>query len=77
MFSDDYVLAQYSVDNQWYRGRIKDVVQHDVNDFSKTVVEVAYFDFGNTEQTSLDRWVVCGRCSPFTSETCVERVGVR
>ncbi|XP_052239126.1 RING finger protein 17-like isoform X2 [Dreissena polymorpha] len=52
---DDYVLVLYSVDKQWYRGRIKHVIRHDPDDFSKTIVEVAYFDFGNVELVQVDR----------------------
>ncbi|XP_052810879.1 RING finger protein 17-like [Mya arenaria] len=52
---DDFVLAKYSVDKQWYRGRIKHVIQHDMDDFSKTVVEVAFIDFGNVEQAEVER----------------------
>jgi len=45
----DHVLAEYSRDKQWYRARIKHVIDHDDEDFSKTMVEVLYSDFGNTE----------------------------
>lgn len=47
-YPGDYVLAQFSHDKQWYRARVKHVID-DEDDFSKTTVEVIYFDFGNSE----------------------------
>ena len=40
----DYVSAQFSLDNQWYRARIRS------NDRAAKVAEVVYIDYGNSEK---------------------------
>ncbi|XP_029650582.1 RING finger protein 17 isoform X2 [Octopus sinensis] len=48
---DDFVFAQYSLDNNWYRARVKRVetVIDDVQKAYVKVVEVFYVDYGNSE----------------------------
>lgn len=40
----DFVAAKFSVDNQWYRARIRS------NDRAAKVAEVVYIDYGNSEK---------------------------
>ncbi|XP_053397741.1 RING finger protein 17-like isoform X2 [Mercenaria mercenaria] len=52
---DDIVLAQYSLDNLWYRGRIKHVMEPEDGQFENTNVEISYIDYGNTEVVNVQR----------------------
>ncbi len=49
----DYVLAKYSVDDQWYRAEVTGV------DTEDGTTEVSFIDYGNTEVISPDDLVVC------------------
>ena len=52
----DIVLAKYTLDKQWYRARIKNVIlTNDDEDIGAVKVEVVYIDYGNSEVIGLDR----------------------
>jgi hypothetical protein len=51
------VLAKYSLDNQWYRGRIIHVMESIDGIFENTNVEIFYIDYGNTEVVNVQRFV--------------------
>ena len=54
--SGDIVLAKYTLDKQWYRARIKNVIlTNDDEDIGAVKVEVVYIDYGNSEVIGLDR----------------------
>ena len=54
--SGDLVLARYTLDENWYRGRVMSVITDDESS-SREKAEVFYVDYGNTELMSLDRFV--------------------
>ncbi|ORZ36054.1 hypothetical protein BCR44DRAFT_89389 [Catenaria anguillulae PL171] len=43
----EYVSAQFTADNQWYRARVRK--------FNKMQAQVFYYDYGNSETVTLDR----------------------
>jgi len=47
--ADDLVLAMYSRDQKWYRGRVLKVSETP----SSLLVEVLYIDYGNVESVPL------------------------
>jgi len=47
--TDDLVLAMYSRDQKWYRGRVLKVSETS----SSLLVEVLYIDYGNVESVPL------------------------
>ena len=50
------MLAKYTLDKQWYRARIKNVIlTNDDEDIGAVKVEVVYIDYGNSEVIGLDR----------------------
>ncbi|GAB1609944.1 finger 17 isoform X2 [Argonauta hians] len=57
---DDYVFAQYSQDNDWYRARVKKVnaVLHETNTLFNNLVEVLYIDYGNSEILPLTKLLI-------------------
>ena len=59
LYSDDIVLAQYSIDKEWYRARIKNVLNEDPGaDLDEVNVEVVYIDYGNKEVQMASRSVL-------------------
>ena len=54
--SGDLVLARYTLDENWYRGRVMSVVTDDESS-SQEKAEVFYVDYGNTELMPIDRLV--------------------
>ena len=49
----DLVIVKYTRDEDWYRGRVKQVLGK--GNVNKMQVEVLYIDFGNSEIVGLDR----------------------
>ena len=54
--SGDLVLARYTLDENWYRGRVLSIVTDDENTPSQKA-EVFYVDYGNTEMMPFNRLV--------------------
>lgn len=53
---DDFVLAKYTLDNKWYRARVKKVFSVPaVGEDCKKQVDVLYVDYGNSETLPLNR----------------------
>ncbi|KAL4233198.1 Ring finger protein [Mactra antiquata] len=52
---DDLVIAQYSLDKKWYRGRVKNVIEPESGEFRDINVEVLYIDYGNTEVVNVQK----------------------
>jgi len=50
--TDDLVLAMFSQDKRWYRGRVLKVTEA----LSGLVVEVLYIDYGNVESVPLTKY---------------------
>ena len=49
----DLVIVKYTRDEDWYRGRVKQVLGK--GNVNKMQVEVLYIDYGNSEIVGLDR----------------------
>lgn len=52
---DDFVLAKYTLDNRWYRARIKKQYPPPLGSNISTEFDVLYVDYGNSEKLSLNR----------------------
>ena len=61
--SGDLVLARYTLDENWYRGRVLSIVTDDENPTSQKA-EVFYVDYGNTEMMPLNRLVAIAILTP-------------
>ena len=57
--TDDLVLAMFSNDKKWYRGRVLKVTETS----SLPDVEVLYIDYGNVETISLTKYACHSICS--------------
>ena len=54
MFLDMPVLAQFSVDSEWYRAQVRSMIVSDSNP-AKARAEVTYMDYGNAEILPVSR----------------------
>ncbi|KAI0240502.1 hypothetical protein LSAT2_008731 [Lamellibrachia satsuma] len=67
----DLVLAKYTLDENWYRGRVIGVVANDEESPSQQKAEVFYVDYGNTEMMPLNRLRMMHRNFLSTPELAV------